>query len=61
MWRCLPAITLSAYASRDDRIRMLAAGFQIHVAKPIDLTELVTAVANLAQYGARSLTRAEPS
>lgn len=60
MWRCLPEITLSAYASRDDRIRMLAAGFQIHVAKPIDLTEL-TAVANLAQYGARSLTRAEPS
>jgi CheY-like chemotaxis protein len=43
----LPAIALTAYARSEDRIRALEAGFQTHVAKPIEPEELVTVVANL--------------
>jgi len=50
----VPALALTAYASREDRIRLLAAGFQAHVAKPIDPAELVTLVATLARRPARS-------
>ena len=47
--RHIPAAALTAYARSDDRVKALRAGFQIHLAKPIDPTELVTAVAALAQ------------
>ena len=43
-----PAIAVSAYAREDDRIRCLAAGFQQHIAKPLDPEELVAAVNRLA-------------
>ncbi|MFB2975294.1 response regulator [Microseira sp. BLCC-F43] len=43
----LPAIALTAYARTEDRIRALEAGFQTHVAKPIEPEELVTVVTNL--------------
>ena len=36
-----PAVAVSAYARLDDRSRALAAGFQAHVAKPIDPAALV--------------------
>jgi signal transduction histidine kinase len=36
-------------ARSEDRVKALRAGFQIHLAKPIDPTELVTAVAALAR------------
>jgi CheY-like chemotaxis protein/anti-sigma regulatory factor (Ser/Thr protein kinase) len=42
--RRLPAAALTAYARSDDRMRALRAGFQIHLAKPIDPAELVTTV-----------------
>ena len=41
------ALALSAYARVEDRTRALAAGFQMHLAKPVNLTELTTAVASL--------------
>jgi PAS domain S-box-containing protein len=44
----LPAAALTAYARSEDRRRSLAAGFQLHAAKPIEPAELVTIVANLA-------------
>ena len=47
--RHLPAAALTAYARSEDRVKALRAGFQIHLAKPIDPTELVTAVAALAK------------
>ena len=50
----VPALALTAYASREDRIRLLSAGFQAHLAKPIDPAELVTVVATLARSLARS-------
>jgi signal transduction histidine kinase/ActR/RegA family two-component response regulator/PAS domain-containing protein len=43
----MPAIALTAYARAEDRQRALSAGFQMHVAKPIEPKKLVTAVARL--------------
>jgi CheY-like chemotaxis protein len=42
-----PAVAVTAYGSVDDRIRVLAAGYQMHVAKPVDPVELVTVVASV--------------
>jgi PAS domain S-box-containing protein len=47
-----PAVALTAYAREDDARRAFAAGYQIHVAKPVEPTQLATVVANL---GGRSL------
>jgi PAS domain S-box-containing protein len=44
----IPAAALTAYASAQDRIKVLAAGFQIHVAKPVQPAELAAVVASLA-------------
>lgn len=43
----VPALALTAYADSEDRIRALVAGFQAHVAKPVEPGELVDIVANL--------------
>ena len=40
----IPAIALTAYARTQDRIRALAAGYNTHVAKPVEIRELVTVV-----------------
>jgi PAS domain S-box-containing protein len=40
----LPAIALTAYARTQDRIRALTAGYDTHVAKPVDIKEIVTVV-----------------
>lgn len=40
----ITAIALTAYASSDDRRRALAAGFQGHLAKPVDFDELLTVI-----------------
>lgn len=42
-----PAVALTAYARTEDRRRALLAGFQSHVAKPVDGKELLTIVASL--------------
>jgi PAS domain S-box-containing protein len=44
-----PAAALTAFARGEDRRRALRAGFQMHVAKPVDLQELATVVASLAR------------
>lgn len=44
----IPAAALTAYASVEDRMRILSAGYQIHVPKPVEPAELATIVANLA-------------
>lgn len=43
----VPALALTAYATETDRERVLAAGFQLHVVKPVELKELAEAVASL--------------
>jgi signal transduction histidine kinase/CheY-like chemotaxis protein len=47
--REVPAAALTAYARSEDRMKALRAGFQIHLAKPIDPAELVTTIAALAR------------
>jgi CheY-like chemotaxis protein len=44
----LPAIALTAYAGVEDRERALSAGFQTHLAKPLNPNELIQVVASLA-------------
>ncbi|AUX20250.1 two-component hybrid sensor and regulator [Sorangium cellulosum] len=44
----IPAAALTAYASAQDRTRALLAGFQSHVPKPIEASELAAVIANLA-------------
>lgn len=44
----VPAIALTAFARSEDRTRALHAGFLAHVAKPVELSELVATVASVA-------------
>jgi CheY-like chemotaxis protein len=44
----IPAVALTGYAGPEDRRRLLAAGYQICLAKPIEFAELVVALSNLA-------------
>jgi CheY-like chemotaxis protein len=46
--RDLPAIALTAYAREEDRERIMASGFGLHLAKPIDPTEVVRAVRKMS-------------
>ena len=43
-----PAIALTAFARSEDRTRAMMAGYQVHVAKPIEPRELVATVGSLA-------------
>ncbi|HEX8456581.1 MAG TPA: PAS domain S-box protein [Pyrinomonadaceae bacterium] len=49
----VPAIALTAYAQEHDRMRALLAGFQVHVAKPINPPELVAVIVGLAGVTSR--------
>jgi PAS domain S-box-containing protein len=44
----IPAIALTAYARVNDRVKAIAAGFQMHIAKPVEPVELITMVASAA-------------
>jgi PAS domain S-box-containing protein len=46
-FQTLPAIALTAYARTEDRRKALLAGFQLHLTKPVDPTELSAAIASL--------------
>ncbi len=43
----IPAVALTAFASAKERTQALCAGFQMHVSKPVEASELVSIVANL--------------
>jgi len=43
-----PAAALTAFARAEDRTRALRAGYQTHVSKPVEPTELTAVVASLA-------------
>ena len=49
----IPAAALTAFARSEDRARALLAGFQMHLAKPIDPTALIAAVAHLARSASK--------
>ena len=44
-----PAIALTAHARVEDRMRALSAGYQAHVAKPVEPAELVAVIASLVR------------
>ncbi|MGC4014722.1 MAG: PAS domain S-box protein [Luteolibacter sp.] len=46
--RAMPALALTAYTRSEDRVRAIAEGFQMHLAKPADPDELLVLVASLA-------------
>jgi signal transduction histidine kinase/ActR/RegA family two-component response regulator len=49
----VPAAALTAYASREDRLRVLDAGFEAHISKPVDPAELAAVVSRLAHSRGR--------
>jgi CheY-like chemotaxis protein len=44
----IPAVALTAYARTEDRLRALRAGYQMHVPKPVESTELIAVLSSLA-------------
>ena len=51
--RDIPAAALTAFARSDDRTKALRAGFEMHLAKPVDPGELVASVATLVRRTAK--------
>jgi len=49
----IPAIALTGYVTSEDSARVRAAGFQVHLRKPVDPDEIVATVASLAPFGRR--------
>jgi ATP-binding cassette subfamily B protein len=45
----LPAIALTALARPEDRMQALEAGFEMHIAKPVELAELVMVIRSLVR------------
>ena len=45
----VPALALTAFARSEDRRRAMLSGFQMHIAKPVEPSELLAIVANLAK------------
>jgi CheY-like chemotaxis protein/two-component sensor histidine kinase len=48
----IPAIALTAYARAEDRMLAFRAGYQAHLVKPVEPTELVATIAGLAKAAA---------
>ena len=44
-----PAVALSAFTQREDRLRALAEGFQMHLTKPVAPVELATVISSVAR------------
>jgi CheY-like chemotaxis protein len=47
----IPVVAVTAYASETDRAKALAAGFSIHIAKPVHPVEIVSVVDVLTRSG----------
>jgi PAS domain S-box-containing protein len=45
----IPAVALTAYARSEDRTRAFRAGYQAHLSKPVEPTELVATIASFAE------------
>jgi CheY-like chemotaxis protein len=50
----IPAIALTAYAAADDRRRTLEAGYEAHVAKPVEASVVAPLIASLLPGGRRA-------
>lgn len=51
----IPAVALTAFGRAEDRIRALQAGFQMHVPKPVEPTELMVVIARLTGRSTKQL------
>ena len=49
-----PAAALTAYARTEDRMKLLKAGFQTHICKPVQPAELITVIASLIRPSERA-------
>jgi CheY-like chemotaxis protein len=49
----VPAAALTAYSRPEDRAASMLAGYDAHLAKPVDLQELIACVVRLRARGAR--------
>jgi len=47
----MPALALTAFAQREDRIRALTAGFQMHMTKPAAPEELIVVIDTMVPRG----------
>jgi CheY-like chemotaxis protein/signal transduction histidine kinase len=47
----VPVVALTAYAGVEDRVKTRQAGFQVHLGKPVDPSQLIKAVAQLSDHG----------
>jgi signal transduction histidine kinase/DNA-binding response OmpR family regulator len=56
----LPALALTAYARSEDRTQSLRAGFNMHLAKPIDPAELLLVIETLARTARRARNSSRP-
>jgi PAS domain S-box-containing protein len=45
----LPAVALTAFARAEDRLKALSAGYNMHIPKPVEPTELIVVIANLTE------------
>jgi hypothetical protein len=50
----IPAVAVTAYARADDRRRLLLAGYQMHISKPVEPQELVAGIASLIGLTSRN-------
>src|SRR6185295_17152438 len=50
----IPAVAVTAYARADDRRRLLLAGFQMHLSKPVEPQELAAGIASLIGLTSRN-------
>jgi len=53
----VPMIAVTAYARPEDRSRSIAAGFQAHVTKPINPSELIDVIASITGCGVAQPSR----
>jgi len=50
----IPAVAVTAYARADDRRRVLLAGFQMHMSKPVEPHELIAGISSLMGLTSRN-------
>jgi CheY-like chemotaxis protein len=59
----IPAIALTAYARFEDRTKALRAGYQAHIAKPVEPAELLATIGSFASWvaGRRAARESTPA
>jgi CheY-like chemotaxis protein len=57
----VPAVALTAYGKIEDRVKILAAGFEMYLSKPANPNELVAVVGSLARRGGPAEKRGGPA